>query len=103
MTNQPRKLSEVVETAAARQGENDAKWFLMEHQLYEARVALQMARLQMELVCDAPENDEEFELARAVLEFLTPAYTRVLGALSSTKSLMAGTETAERIGGIENE
>ena len=102
MAKNTRKLSEVVETAAARQGENDAKWFLMEHQLYEARVALQLARLQMELVCDAPENDDESELASAVLEILSPTYVRVLGDLAAIKSLLAGTETAERIGGQEN-
>lgn len=98
MTNQPRKLSEVVETSMARQGENDGKWFLMEHQLYESRFALQVARLQMELVGDAPENEQERELAGDVLEILTPVYTQILGANASIKSLLASTEVAERVG-----
>lgn len=102
MTKSPRRLSEVIETSVAHQGENDGKWFLMEHQVYEARLALQVARHQMELVCDNPENEEDYELASAVLEILTPTYVQMLGKLAAIKALLAGTEIAERIGGQEN-
>lgn len=97
-----KRLSDVVETMAP-EGHNDGRWFLLEHQLYESKFALQVARLQMETIGDFPENEQERELAGDVLDILTPAFTQVLGALASVKSLLAGTETAERIGGKENE
>lgn len=98
MTNpKARKLSEVVPTTAS-QGLNDGRWFLLEHQLYQARVSLQQARALCEQIGDQPENDEEWELARAALEIISPAYVRTLGALSSFTSMMSGSEIAERLG-----
>lgn len=91
------RLSEVVGTTAP-QGHNDGRWFLLQHQLYQARVSLQQARASCEQIGDNPENDEEWELARAALEIISPAYVRTLGALSSFTSLMSGSEIAERIG-----
>lgn len=96
-----KKLSEVVDTTA-QQGLNDGRWFLLEHQLYQARVSLQQARALCEQIQDNPENDEEWELARASLEIISPVYVRALGALASFTSLMSGGEIAERMGGKEN-
>lgn len=96
-----RRLSEVVDITT-RQGINEGRWFLLEHQLYQARVSLQQARALCEQVGDSPENDEEWELARSALEIISPAYVKALEALSSFTSLMSGTEVAERMGGREN-
>ena len=93
-----RKLSEVVDTTA-QQGQNDGRWFLLEHQLYQARVSLQQARCLCEQIGDNPENDEEWELARAALEIISPAYVKTLGALSTFTSMMSGTDIVERLGG----
>lgn len=92
-----RKLADVVEVYAP-QGTNDRRWFLLEHQLYQAQVSLQTARAQCEAIGDLPENEEERELARAVLEMITPPYVRVLGAIASVHSLLSDTEIAERVG-----
>ena len=94
---QVQHLSDVVEPET-RQGLNDGYWSLMEHQLYEAQFALQVARRQMEAVGEHPENAEDAKLAEAVLEILSPVYVRMLGASAAIKSLLSGTETAERIG-----
>ena len=99
--NDIQRLSDVIEPKP-RQGLNDGYWSLMEHQIYEAQFALQVARRQMEAVGEHPENDEDAELAEAVLEILSPIYVRMLGANAAIKSLLAGTETAERIGGRED-
>lgn len=96
-----RKLSEVIE-GTAREGRNDSRWFLLEHQLYQARVSLQQARSLCEQIGDRPENDEEWELARAALELVSPVYVKALGMLATFTSLMSGSEIAERLGGIED-
>uniref|UniRef100_A0A6H2A1X8 Uncharacterized protein n=1 Tax=viral metagenome TaxID=1070528 RepID=A0A6H2A1X8_9ZZZZ len=95
--NKARRLADVVDVRAP-QGSNDARWFLLEHQIYEARIALQTARLQCELIGDHPENEEERELASAVLEWLTPVYVQMLEVLAQTLALLSGTEIAERMG-----
>jgi len=97
-----RRLSDVLPKEAP-QGLNDRRWFLLEHQLSQAQFSLQTARVQCEVIGDNPENEEEWELARASLEIISPAYVRVLGAISSVHSLLAGSEIAERVGGIEDE
>jgi hypothetical protein len=102
MPKPPRKLSEVVKSGWAPEGHNDGRWFLMEHQIYQARVSLQQARLMAEQIGDHPENAEERELASAVLEYLTPAYIASAKCLADSKSLLSGTEVAERIGGQKN-
>lgn len=99
--NQIRKLSEVM-PATTRQGQNDSRWFLLEHQLYQARVSLQQARSLCEQIGDDPENDEEWELARAALEIISPVYVKALGMLAAFTSLMSGSEVVERLGGIED-
>ena len=99
--NDVRRLSDVIEPES-HQGLNDRYWALMEHQIYEAQFALQVARRQMEAVGEHPENDEDAKLAEAVLEILSPVYVRVLGACAAIKSLLSGTEVAGRIGGREN-
>ena len=99
--NDVRRLSDVIESEP-RQGLNDGYWSLMEHQLYEAKFALQVARRQMEAVGEHPENAEDAELAEAVLEILSPVYVRMLGANAAIKSLLSGTEVAGRIGRKES-
>lgn len=84
----------------ASQGLNDGRWFLLEHQLYQARVSLQQARSLCEQIGDNPENDEEWELARSALEIISPVYVRALAALAAFTSLMSGTKTARVVGRI---
>lgn len=97
---QVRKLSEVVDTAVP-QGYNDGRWFVLEHQIYQAQVSLQTVRSLCERIGDYPENPEEWELARAALEIVSPVYVDLLGALAAVKALLSGSEVAERIGGKE--
>lgn len=96
-----RKLLDVI-LPDAPQGLNDRRWFLLEHQLSQAQFSLQTARVQCEVIGDNPENEEEWELARASLEIISPAYVRVLGAISSVHSLLSGTGVAGRVGEIED-
>lgn len=96
-----RKLSEVI-TSPVPEGFNDGRWFLLEHQIYQARVSLQQARMLAEQIGDRPENPEERELASAVLEMVTPVYVQMLEKVASVKALLSGTEVAERIGDQEN-
>lgn len=97
-----RRLSEVVQLKA-HEGANDARWFLMEHQLYQLIVSMQTIRQLCEQIGDAPENDNEWELARSVLEIISPLYVKALGARASVMALLAGTDVAERLGRIEHE
>ena len=99
--NNVRRLSDVIEPET-QQGLNDGYWSLMEHQLYEAKFALQVARRQMEAVGEHPENAGEAELAGAILEDLTHAYIATSQAQLNVTRRMTGTETAERMGGKEN-
>lgn len=94
---QVRKLSEVVD-ASVPEGFNDGRWFLLEHQMYQAQTSLQTVRSLCERIGDYPENQEEWELARAALEIVSPVYVELLGALAAVRSLLSGTEVAERIG-----
>ena len=95
------RLSDIIEPEP-RQGLNDGYWSLMEHQVYEAQFALQVARRQMEAVSEHPENQEDAEQAEAVLEILSPVYVKMLEAAATIKKLLWGTEVAERIGEKEN-
>lgn len=96
-----RKLSNVIPPDVP-QGVNDRRWFLLEHQLSQAQFSLQTARVQCEAIRENPENPQEAELAQAALEIISPAYVRVLGAISSVHSLLSGTEVAERVGRMED-
>jgi len=91
----------VVDTPAP-QGLNDRRWFLLEHQQSQAQFSLQTARVQCEVIGDNPENPQEWELARASLEIISPIYVQVLGAMASVHSLLAGSEVAERVGRMED-
>lgn len=91
------RLSQVIKDWAP-EGSNDRRWFLLEHQLYQAKVSLQAARGLCERIGDTPENEEEWELARSTLELLSPVYVQFLGAHAATLSLLAGTGVAERVG-----
>ncbi len=91
------KLSEVVDTTVP-QGFNDGRWFLLEHQLYQAQTSLQTVRSLCERIGDYPENQDEWELARSALEIVSPVYVDLLGALAATKALLAQSEVAERVG-----
>ena len=101
-TAKVRKLSEVVDTEVP-QGFNDGRWFLLEHQMYQAQVSLQQVRSLCERIGDCPENQEEWELARAALEIVSPVYVDLLGALAAVRALLSGSEVAERVGGMEHE
>lgn len=96
-----RRLSDVI-TSPVPEGFNDGRWSLMEHQMYQAFVSLQTVRLTCEQIGDRPENKEEWELARSVLEIVSPVYVDLLGARASVLALLAGTEVAERVGRKEN-
>jgi hypothetical protein len=96
-----RKLSDVIPQYAP-EGSNDARWFLLEHQLYEARFALSHVRSICEAVGDLPENEEERELARSVLEIISGTYVRLLGDYAAVHALLSGSDVAERMGGKEN-
>lgn len=101
MSNQKaRKLSEVVDTTTM-QGINDARWFLLEHQIYQVIVSLQSARQVCEMIGDRAENGDEWELARAALEELTPVYIDTLQMRQNVSQLMASSKIAERVGRVE--
>lgn len=97
-----RRLSDVV-TSPVPEGFNDARWFMLEHQMYQAFVSLQTVRTLCEQIGDRPENDEEWEFARSILEIVSPVYVDLLGARSAVLSLLAGTKVAERVGRKEDE
>jgi hypothetical protein len=97
-----RRLSDLI-PPKAQPGINDGRWFLMEHQLYQVVVSLQAVRQLCEVIGDNPEGDSEWELARSALEIITPVYVKALGARAAITSLLAGTEIAERLGGIEDD
>lgn len=97
----PTHLSEVIGEQSP-QGFNDGRWFLLEHQLYQVKVSLQTARGLCEQIGDRPENEEDWQAARDVLELLSAPYIAFLQAHASILSYLGGTGIAERVGGMED-
>lgn len=96
-----RKLNEVVNSPVP-EGYNDGKWFLLEHQLYQFRLSIQQVHDLARQISACPENEEEGELAFTILDMISPVFLPSLSILASVKSLLAGTDVAERIARQEN-
>ena len=92
-----KRLSDVAPQYAA-EGGNDGKWFLLEHQLYQVKVSLTQARQLCESIGDKPENEQDREAAREILEMLLPPFIAFLLAHNDIGAYLAGTEMAERVG-----
>lgn len=84
-------------------GTNEWRWHLMEHQAFQALHSCSEARRMLEDITDYPENQDERDLAIEIMEHMTQAYVALLSAWHNTQALISGTETAQKMGGYENE
>lgn len=94
--NKPRRLNEVI-SPFAPEGTNDRKWFLVEHQLEQARMSVQIAYEVVKDIRDHPENDKEREIAGDCKSIIKTMRLDVLGFFATFLSYLSGTDVPERI------
>ena len=94
--NKPRRLSDVVESLAP-EGANDIRWFLVKHQLAQAKMSLETARTALYNIVTYPENAEEREIAEDCENMVKGMYVRFLNYYTSVLSYLSGADVPERI------
>lgn len=94
--NKPQRLSDVLPSFAP-QGSNDARWFLVEHQLEQAITSARCVVGSLRVITQRPENEEELLLAEDCLSFMEAMLCDILGAKASFLSYLSGTDVSERI------
>lgn len=98
--NKPRRLNEVID-AFAPQGSNDARWFLIEHQLEQVVMSARTVVGSLRIIAAKPENEEERQLAEDCLSYMEAMLCDILGARAWFLSYLSGTDIPERIAGKE--
>lgn len=81
----------------APQGANDARWFLFEHQLEQAKISLHAVVGTLKVIAERPENEGEREAAGDCLETCEELFVGFLGYRSTLLSYLSGTDVPERI------
>lgn len=102
MANRKAATTQTPPATPSAQVDNTHRWYLLEHQLQQARISIQTARSQAEQIQDVPENDEDWAMAEAALEILSSLYIATLKADDAFRRLATQSELAERMGGFEN-
>ena len=93
--NKPRRLSDVVESLAP-EGTNDARWFLVEHLLMDAKMNVQIARDYLKDIRDWSENEDEQEVAADCLDIIAGMYLDILEHHCTFLSYVSDTDVPER-------
>ena len=94
--NKPRRLNEVV-SSFAPEGANDRKWFLVEHQLAQAKMSVQIAHETLKDIRDHPENDNEYEIALECVGIVREMTLGILRHYATFLSYLSDTDVPERI------
>jgi len=94
------RLSDIVPQFAP-QGANDRKWFLVEHQLVQAKMSLLTAIEALIEIGSEPENDDERRIATDCLSVLRPVRRQLLSNYATFLSYLSGTDVPERISQME--
>jgi len=96
----PPTLSQILGNFAP-EGSNDARWFLFEHQLEQAKISLHAVVGTLKVIAQRPENHGEGEIAEDCLSYMEAALCDLLGARASILSYLSGTDVPERISRTE--
>ena len=94
--NNPTRLSEIIDRYAP-EGANDARWFLFEHQLEQAKISAQTVVGTLKNIAARPENEAEREAAQDCAEYCLTMLTGILAARASCGSYLSGTNIADRV------
>lgn len=96
MKKKTSRLSDIVPQFAP-EGANDYKWFLVEHQLTQAKMSLQSAIQTLVEIGSLPENKDERNFATDCLGILMPARRQLLSNYATFLSYLSDTDVPERI------
>lgn len=94
--NKPPSLSQILGNFAP-EGSNDARWFLVEHQLEQAVMSAKTVVGCLTIISQKPENEEELRLADVCLSYMKAMLTDILGAKAAFLSYLSDTDVSERI------
>jgi len=73
----PQRLSEVID-AFAPQGSNDARWFLVEHQLGQIKMSARTVIGTLKTIKARPENLSEYQITEDCLAICEPLLVEIL-------------------------
>ena len=96
MPDRPQRLNQVLDIHAP-QGANDARWYLVEHQLEQTVMSAQTVVGSLSIIKDRPENEEERQIAEDCLDYAEGMLCDILGARAAFRSYLSGTDVSERI------
>ena len=94
--NKPRRLNEVVPSLAP-EGANDNRWFLVEHQLVQAKISIRSAAEILAEIGGQPENTQEHLEAKDCLDIVKGMYVDLLKHYTTFLSYLSDTDVPERI------
>jgi hypothetical protein len=96
MSEKPKRLNEVLNTFAP-EGANDRRWFLVEHQLQQAKMSLQTVLGSLRIISDKPENEQEREAAEDCMDIWRMFALDFTARHAAFLSYLSGTSVPERI------
>ena len=94
--NKPRRLNEIVPFFAP-EGANDRRWFLVEHQLIQARTSAHAVVVVLEKIVAQPENMREGMIAEDCLRIMKGMYLDIQEHYATFLSYLSDTDVPERI------
>ena len=94
--NKTTSLSEALGLYAP-QGSNDKRWFLIEHQLEQARMSVEMTLSALTEIRGNPENAHECLAAKDCYDILRDLRLDVLEKRATFLSYLSNTDVSERI------
>ena len=89
-------LSEVVPVLAS-EGANDARWFLIEHLLMDAKNDVQIACDYLSDIIAQPENNDERGVATDCMDIARMMFREIQGHYAAFLSYLSDTDVPERI------
>ena len=94
--NNPRRLSEIV-SPLAPEGANDTDWFLIEHQLIQAKMSVDVALSTLLEVASNPESADERRVAWDCHDIVRGMRLDILEHYTAFLHYLSGTDVPERI------
>ena len=94
--NKPRRLSDIVEPLAP-EGANDARWYMIGHQLIQAKMSIDSACSTLSEVAHNPESANERKVAWDCYDMVKSLCLDILEHYAAFLSYLSGTDVPERI------
>lgn len=94
--NKPKSLSEALGLFAP-EGANDARWYLIEHQLEQVKISARTVVGSLQCIVDKPESAEEGYIADDCLSFARSMLCDILGHIASIYSYLSNSDVLERV------